>query len=767
MPSAAEQLAAVLSKVARPGDFFASGMAELLAPRLEVEGIGPIALPLLPMQAEQLIAAAERAPYGRGPDTLVDIEVRRTWQIDAKRVRVEGKHWARFMEGILARVAEGLGLTDTISAELYKLLIYDRGSFFVSHRDTEKLTGMFATLVIVLPSISTGGALVLRHKERKVRLDLRCEDPSEAAFAAFYADCLHEVLPVSEGYRLTLVYNLVRRQRGAPPRPPDYEKEQARATAILKAWAAEKRRPDREGPEKLVYPLEHDYTPAEIGFETLKGVDATVAKVLAGAARQSGCDLHLALVSVEESGPAQYTSGFHGRHRWSEPEADEFEIVEISERSVTASQWRRPDGGPCALTEMPIEPEELSPPGAFDDLDPDEEHFEEATGNEGASFERTYRRAALILWPSDRTLAVIAHAGLRVALPHLADLVERWTAGGSSPGSPLWGEAHELTTHMLARWPSHRWQPWQDRSLGEEAQMLELLTRLGDQACIENLLARIMERGGFDKNEAGAIFAALRLFPPERTASWIERILAGTASSSLGACVDLLARSAAAETGNGRARLVGAAAALVEMLPGNPPQPAPAEGWRRPFRMDPVLVTDLFTALALVDESLALQAANHVLACRKTYGLDSVLVPAILKLTRSAETARSDAVGRLRTACLEHLRARVAQPLEPPKDWVRPSALNCDCPRCAELSRFLADPSRKLWQLKAAESDRSHVEATIRHCGCDLDVITERRGRPYSLLCTKNQASYERRVEQRKKDLADLKQLDRGRSTAA
>ena len=56
---------------------------------------------------------------------------------------------------------------------------------------------MFATLVIVLPSDCTGGELVVRHKDRSVSLDLRANDPAEAAFAAFYADCLHEVLPVT------------------------------------------------------------------------------------------------------------------------------------------------------------------------------------------------------------------------------------------------------------------------------------------------------------------------------------------------------------------------------------------------------------------------------------------------------------------------------------------------------------------------------------------------------------------------------------------
>jgi hypothetical protein len=138
MLSITTKLAELLSTVRRSGDFFVSGTTEIAAPRLEVEGIGPVALSLLPIQAEQLIAIAKRAPYGRGENTLVDTGVRRTWQIGADQVRIQGKHWARTLEGILARVADGLGVTEPIVAEFYKLLVYDPGSFFLSHRDTEK-----------------------------------------------------------------------------------------------------------------------------------------------------------------------------------------------------------------------------------------------------------------------------------------------------------------------------------------------------------------------------------------------------------------------------------------------------------------------------------------------------------------------------------------------------------------------------------------------------------------------------------------------------
>jgi hypothetical protein len=59
------------------------------------------------------------------------------------------------------------------------------------------------------------GELVIRHKGREVSLALHCDEPSETMFAAFYADCLHEVRPVTSGCRLTLVYNLFAQGEGA------------------------------------------------------------------------------------------------------------------------------------------------------------------------------------------------------------------------------------------------------------------------------------------------------------------------------------------------------------------------------------------------------------------------------------------------------------------------------------------------------------------------------------------------------------------------
>jgi hypothetical protein len=590
----------------------------------------------------------------------------------------------------------------------------------------------------------------------------RPSEPSEVAFAAFYADCVHEVLPITSGCRLALSYNLRRQGRGRLPEPPNYGAEQARVTALLRQWIAGKQALDDDSPEKLIYPLEHAYTPTELSFEALKGADAAVAAVLVAAAPPADCDLHLALVSIEESGSAEHT-GYDSwrRRRWSaEEDEEDFEVGEVYDRRETLSDWRRPDGSRPDLGAFPFTAEELCPPEAFADLDPDEQHFHEATGNEGASFERTYRRAALVLWPRARRLAVLNQAGLAVTLPYLGALTGRWADRGEGPASPLWREAHELSGYMLRTWPRQvSWSALSTAAHSDAATMLTLLSRLQDTAHIDAFLVNLAA-GGYGKGDNEAIVRAAGLLPPERATVVIERIITGHAATNFSACGDLLARSVAARVTGRPADLSRAATMLVEALPGDPAHTPKRDPWRPPRPVEPGFLVDLLTALGQINAALADRAADHILAWPQTYGLDAVLVPAVLGLTGQAASRDVTVVQRLRTASLEHLRARIAEPLEPPRDWVRTSDITCRCAHCRELSRFLADPDRQGWTFKAAEPGRRHVEESIQRSGCDLTCATDRRGRPYRLVCTKNQASYDRRAQQRQHDLAHLARLE-------
>lgn len=266
----------VLSGVKRHGDFFVSGALEMPMPKVDVDGVGTLSFPVPEAQFAAIVRQAERAPYGRGEQTIIDTSVRKVWQIAPGKVRIGGKSWAANFESMLSKVSAGLGCGGvTVSAELYKLLVYEREGFFLPHRDTEKTGGMFGTMVVTLPSAHRGGELRIRHAGREVTVDTSAAEFSELSYAAFYADCEHEALPVRAGNRICLVYNLVQKRgkgRGRTLKAPEYESEIAEIAAILdRTLRAE------DAPAKIVWLLEHQYSPAGLSFSALKAADAAKA----------------------------------------------------------------------------------------------------------------------------------------------------------------------------------------------------------------------------------------------------------------------------------------------------------------------------------------------------------------------------------------------------------------------------------------------------------------------------------------------------------
>lgn len=157
---------------------------------------------------------------------------------------------------------------------------------------------------------------------------------------------------------------------------------------------------------------------------------------------------------------------------------------------------------------------------------------------------------------------------------------------------------------------------------------------------------------------------------------------------------------------------------------------------------------------------LTLTALDYLLAWPNTYTLDGVLAPAALKLSENSVSGHLSVVICLRRAVTEHLHQRIAEPLAPPSDWRRDSQFKCTCNDCTQLRQFLEDPNQASWQFKAAEDKRQHVSQSISTGFCDVDQKTLKNNRPYTLVCTKNQASYQKRVAQREKDLQMLARLD-------
>ena len=156
------------------------------------------------------------------------------------------------------------------------------------HRDTEKAAGMFGTLVIQLPSDFEGGQLNVCHQGKQTTFDFSgIEGMVSFHYAAFYADCQHELCKVTKGYRLCLIYNLVYTGAESCPRPADNRVLIDEVVGAMRQWGG-----DGSGPPMIAYALGHKYSEANLSFRGLKNVDRAVADVLRNAAKEAGFDLY-------------------------------------------------------------------------------------------------------------------------------------------------------------------------------------------------------------------------------------------------------------------------------------------------------------------------------------------------------------------------------------------------------------------------------------------------------------------------------------------
>lgn len=300
-------LESVVSQLKATGDvssdaFFCHFQIQCKSQLIQVDPIGSIPFPITPKLAKTLIVEAEPARYGLKDKTLLDSNVRDTWEIPKERVQTN-QSWNEQINNALLRIQKDLNLPDdgVLKAELHNLLIYMPGQFFRAHQDSEKADGMLATLVVVLPSEFTGGELVIdQHGDRRI-IDFSEDKTNFATFVAFYSDCYHEVKEVKSGYRVTLTYNLFFRPGSEPLKArQNVELEEEIKNYFL--TDSESAKPDKSfGVPWLVYLLDHDYTPSGLDWNYLRGADRVRVAQLIACADRMGLTAHLALADIHET----------------------------------------------------------------------------------------------------------------------------------------------------------------------------------------------------------------------------------------------------------------------------------------------------------------------------------------------------------------------------------------------------------------------------------------------------------------------------------
>ena len=409
-----------LENIEEQGSFCAKRTTPTDNLHLEVKQFGQLKFPLSSRHAKALIKLAKPAKFGWRDKTLLNKDVRNAWEISKSNVKINNALWNKELKLTLELLKDDLGLPENteLKASLHNLLIYEPGQFFEYHQDSEKLDGMVATLVIILPSSHSGGTLIIDNQGTKKQFQSSRFSLDKLTFIAFYADCHHAVKEVKEGYRLALTYNLTLANHTKKIHTPsgtnffDHVIESLRSYFINEDKGEESSPFQRKSPKQCVYLLDHSYTQKGLSWNHLKNGDYLRAEALKAAAEALDLEIHMALADVQETWNCEVDYdpyAYRRRRRYSyyenddedyEEENDEsnVELSELLDSNTTLRHWIDHKNKALNYKECHVSSRHLGWTKASDEFEPFQSEYEGFMGNYGNTMDRWYHRAAIILW---------------------------------------------------------------------------------------------------------------------------------------------------------------------------------------------------------------------------------------------------------------------------------------------------------------------------------------------------------------------------------
>ena len=115
-----------------------------------------------------------------------------------------------------------------------------------------------------------------------------------------------------------------------------------------------------------------------------------------------------------------------------------------------------------------------------------------------------------------------------------------------------------------------------------------------------------------------------------------------------------------------------------------------------------------------------------------------------LRAKRGPAAARSLGVEALYRHTVRSLDDALAAPERSPDDWAIDPPVGCKCDLCPTLGAFLRDPRKTVLSWPLAQDRRAHVHGILDRHRLPVAHVTRRVGRPYTLVLTKQKALFER-----------------------
>ncbi|KAJ6541532.1 hypothetical protein B0H19DRAFT_1077371 [Mycena capillaripes] len=259
-----------------------------------------------------------------------------------------------------AAQALGVSYSSTIAprCELHKLLLYETGSHANLCRSTEKEPGIFATVIVTLPSQYAGGQIRVSHGTKKTTFDTAASSAVSFTLFAWYSD---EVKPITvSGLRCRTNLSALHATRSRPPSPTLTPPSQS----LRQSYATEKKVDTQTMSTDCLHSR-----PRIFEQEPEAGVVKSVDVHLVGILRVADMD----------SGDTQRMYRGGGK-RWNQGEftwEDFYDAGDTKLKHVVTL-----DGNPVAASNFTVEEEDVMPKAVFQDMDPDYTEYAGYMGND-------------------------------------------------------------------------------------------------------------------------------------------------------------------------------------------------------------------------------------------------------------------------------------------------------------------------------------------------------------------------------------------------
>ena len=688
--------------------------------KLEVKEIGKVTFPLQDKTLDKLIAASTEAKFGHKDKTLLDKNVRDTCEIKPEDITLTINQ--KNFDHMLHQVRSDLGLANeqTLRAHLHNLLIYNKGQFFKKHQDTEKLDGMVATMVIVLPSAHIGGDLVVYHGDENQTFSSEHLSTDKLKCFAFYADCQHEVQKVTQGNRAVLTFNLV---LDSAEKKQDIPSNKKLETALLDYF------PDKghitEEPIKLAFFLDHEYTQHSLKWNMLKGNDHKNAQALLNAAKNLDLVPHLALVEIHEC----WSTGFDEYYGGDDPE-----LEELIDDDTTLNYWVDTNGKKVNYKECRLSEDEVCSLTETRDLTPYDSEYEGYMGNYGNTMDYWYRRAAVVLWRKEDHLALSFSLAYDQSLKKLLALTKK--LGNQTQVKEMIDHAQKYLCKnqcndetdclgMLSQVATYT----EDRSYAQK-----LLSHFALKQILPSSvqhLVKIVQTFGADY-----LLELMNSWEKEKVGTWYRRTnLLKNIKGIISALCDQSADSRIPEF------LLNYQIALL--IADDKLLSKESLSSIKKHRKDRLIVLDdlLHACLAVNDIAKIKTVTEHVIKYPALYPILDLAALAIrLKTQKKVKT--DDCTFEKKIA--ERLKEIVDLGLRDENDLSIAAHLSCSCELCATASKFLQSKTDSEVEWPIVQADRKHVMERFKNDCMPVNLSVLKKGSPHKLVMQKHHDLYKK-----------------------